>query len=271
LPLKKVPWDEEAAMQFGVCVSLAQVEEVLPSKPDFIEENIQSFLKPNEPDAAFAANLAAARKSPVPIAASNCFLPGSLKCTGPDVKMDALLKWASVAFPRAKASGMEILVFGSGGARKYPDGFDPKRAFSQYVELLKKLGPLAAQAGIVLVVEPLNHGETNLINSLAEGAEAVRGAEHPNVQLLADLFHMLRDGEPADEIVKVGKLLRHAHLAENKNRAAPGTSNEDFRPYFAALKKAGYDRRMALECGWTQRKQECGRAMEIIRKQWQEA
>jgi sugar phosphate isomerase/epimerase len=262
---------KEIAMQFGVCVGLAQLEEVLPAKPDFIEEHIQNFLKPAEPDAAVAETLARAKKSPVPIAAANCFLPGSLKCTGPEVNLDALLRYASVAFPRARAAGMEILVFGSGGARRYPDGFDKQRAFSQFVELLRKLGPIAQQAGVFVVVEPLNRGETNLINSVAEGAEATRGAAHPNIQLLADIFHMLRDGEPAGEIAKYGKLLRHVHLAEKEKRTAPGVMGDDFRPYFAALKQAGYDRRLSLECGWTNRKEECASAFDLMRKQWKEA
>ena len=258
-------------MQFGVCVGLAQLEEVLPAKPDFIEEHIQNFLKPSEPDAAVAETLARARKSPVPVAAANCFLPGGLKCTGPDVNLEALLQYASVTFPRAKAAGMEILVFGSGGARRYPDGFDREKAFGQFVELLRKLGPIAGKAGVIVVVEPLNRGETNLINSVAEGAEAARAAAHPNIQLLADIFHMLRDNEPAGEIAKHGKLLRHVHLAEKEKRTAPGVMGDDFRPYFAALKKTGYDRRLSLECNWTNRKEECVRAMQVMRSQWKEA
>ena len=41
------------------------------------------------------------------------------------------------------------------------------------------------------------------------------------VKLLVDLYHMLRNGESPDDILKVGPLIRHAHLAENKDRAAP--------------------------------------------------
>jgi sugar phosphate isomerase/epimerase len=258
-------------MQFGVCVAFTQLEEVLLAKPDFIEEHIQNFLKPAEPDAAVAETLGRARKSPVPVVAANCFLPGSLKCTGPDVNLDALLRYAAVTFPRAKAAGMEVLVFGSGGARRYPEGFDQQRAFGQFVELLRKLGPIAQEAGVIIVVEPLHRGETNLINSVAEGAEAARAAAHPNIQLLADIFHMLRDNEPAGEIAKHGKLLRHVHLAEKEKRTAPGVMGDDFRPYFAALKQAGYDHRLSLECNWTNRKEECVRAMQVMRSQWKEA
>ena len=49
-----------------------------------------------------------------------------------------------------------------------------------------------------------------------EGAEAVQRTNTPAVKLLVDIFHMLRNGESPDDILKVGPLIRHAHLAENR-------------------------------------------------------
>lgn len=258
-------------MQFGLCVPLEKAGEVLAAAPDFLEEHIQNFLKPAEPEAAFAENRARAAASPLPVPAANCFLPGTLKCVGPEVDLAALERYAATAFARAQTVGLEVFVLGSGGARKIPEGFPPERARAQFIELLRRLGPLAARHNVTIVVEPLNKGETNFINSLAEGAEAVKAAAHPNVWLLADLFHMLRDHEPPGEIVRFGPLLRHVHLAENEKRAAPGTKPEDFRPYFRALKAAGYDRRMAIEPSWTDRRRESVLALQTVRQQWAEA
>jgi len=102
----------------------------------------------------------------------------------------------------------------------------------------------------MLVVEPLNKAECNFINSLAEGAEAVERANHPNVQLLADYYHMLRENEPASEVVRFGKIIKHAHVAELSGRGFPGKSREDFRPFFQALAQANYKGRVAIECTW---------------------
>ena len=78
------------------------------------------------------------------------------------------------------------------------------RAFEQYVDLLRQFAPLAEEQGVMIVVEPLNRGECNLINTVREGAEAVRRANHPAVKLLVDLFHMLRNGESPDDLLAVG-------------------------------------------------------------------
>jgi sugar phosphate isomerase/epimerase len=254
-------------MQFGVCWAAGKAGELASANPDFVEENIQGFLKPEAPDAEFAANLALARSAPFPILAANCFLPGSLKCVGPDVDTPRLLKYGRTAFARAAQVGMKIIVFGSGGARKVPDGFDHARAAAQFVDLLKQLGPMAGEYGVTVVVEPLNKAECNFVTSVLEGADVVRQCAHPNVRLLADIFHMLRDDEPAANILKVGDLLRHTHIAEKAERTAPGAKGDDFTPYLKALQQVGYNGGMAIECRWQDPVNEPARAFAALRNQ----
>jgi sugar phosphate isomerase/epimerase len=116
------------------------------------------------------------------------------------------------------------------------------------VEALKAFGAIAARHDVTLVVEPLNRGECNFINSLAEGAEAVLSCDHPNVRLLADIYHMMREDESPDAITRHGRLIRHVHVAERDKRTAPGTAGDDFRPYLRALADTGYRGDFALEC-----------------------
>jgi len=87
------------------------------------------------------------------------------------------------------------------------------------------------------------------------------------VKLLVDVFHMLRNGESPDDILKVGPLIRHAHLAENKDRAAPGVNGENFRPFLRALRKAGYNDRLALEPIWTDLPNQLAPALSEVRRQ----
>jgi sugar phosphate isomerase/epimerase len=152
-----------------------------------------------------------------------------------------------------------------------PEGFSGAKAFEQYVDLLRQFAPLAEENGVTIVVEPLNRGECNLVNTVLEGAEAVQRANHPAVKLLVDLFHMLRNGESPDDIVKVGPLIRHAHLAENKDRAAPGTHGEDFRPFLRALRRTGYNERLALEPIWTDLPGQLAAALAETRRQLADA
>jgi sugar phosphate isomerase/epimerase len=174
---------------------------------------------------------------------------------------------------RAGEIGMRYLVFGSAGARMVPEGFSPTRAFAQYVEALRRMAPVAQRHGVTIVVEPLNRGECNLINTIVEGAEAAAQADHPAVKLLVDIFHMLRNGESPDDIVTVGPWVRHAHIAENVDRAAPGVAGEDFRPFLRALHRIGYGSLLTIECNWGKLglAGEVGPAVAALRRQLAEA
>ncbi|HWA08181.1 MAG TPA: sugar phosphate isomerase/epimerase family protein [Opitutaceae bacterium] len=239
-------------MQLGLCAHPEDLAAFTELPFDFIEGHVQNFLKPEAPAPEFAANAAAMRTSPRPMPSANCFLPASLKVTGPSVDAQRLATYAETAFARARSIGLSVVVFGSAGARQVPEGWSPARGFEQYVEALKIVGPIAVKHGVTVVVEPLNRGECNLVNTIDEGAEAVRRCGHAGVRLLVDLFHMLRNGEAPDAIARHADLVVHSHVAENENRAAPGTRNEDFRPFLRALKKAVRCQRLAIECVWTE-------------------
>jgi sugar phosphate isomerase/epimerase len=203
--------------------------------------------------------------------AANVLLPATLKCSGPDVDYARLERYGQTVFRRAREIGMTLIVFGSAGARMVPEGFSISKAFEQYVDILRQFGPVAEANGVTIVVEPLNRGECNLVNTVLEGAEAVRRANTSGVKLLVDIFHMLRNDESPDDILKVGPLIRHAHVAENRDRAAPGTHGDDFRPFLRALRRAGYNDRLALEPTWTELPQQVGPALAELRKQLADA
>jgi sugar phosphate isomerase/epimerase len=252
-------------MKIGICASLSTAG-LKAAGFDYLEENVQEFLLPGEGKRAFLDKCRGIDEAP-PLYAANCFLPGALKCVGPQVELSKILAYAASAFERARLVKIQRIVFGSGGSRAIPEGFERARALEQFVELLRKLGPLAKEQGITLTVEPLNKGECNFINSLAEGAEAVKLAAHPNVALLCDLYHMAREGEGPEAILACGPLLKHAHIAERDVRSAPGVKGDDFRPYFKALKSVNYQGAMSMECGWGKPGEEAPAALKAMKAQ----
>jgi sugar phosphate isomerase/epimerase len=237
-------------MQLGVCTSIDNAVAARAAGFDFIEEHIQKFLVPGEPDDNFAPKLAAVRTAALPVPAANCFLPGALKCVGPSVDRELLLRYAKTAFCRAHEAGIRFMVFGSGGARAIPDGFPPTEARSQFLSLLRELAPLAEAHDVVVLVECLSPGECNFINRLAEGAALVAETDHPHVRLVADLYHMPLSGDAPEEILAHGRWIEHVHIAETQGRAAPGTSGQDFGPYLCALAKIQYRGAISYECTW---------------------
>jgi sugar phosphate isomerase/epimerase len=201
-------------------------------------------------DHEFEQVLAGLKACRVPVQAANLFLPGHLKVVGPDRKESDVLEYARVVFQRCQRAGIRLIVWGSGGSRRIPDGFERSTAREQFITLARKLGQSAAECGITLALENLNREETNFINTLAEAHSIVREVSQTNVRLCADIFHMLREGESPESIRRAGTLIVHCDIAENVDRSPPGTHGEDFAPYLQALRQSGYRGRITLECRW---------------------
>lgn len=96
------------------------------------------------------------------------------------------------------SSGFSLSPAGkiSGGDPCYkniPDGFPVNEGRDQFISLCKKIASVAGKYGVTIVIEPLNKAESNIINSVAEGAETVKEVNSRNFRLLADIFHMMRE------------------------------------------------------------------------------
>jgi sugar phosphate isomerase/epimerase len=234
---------------------------------DFIEPSVGDFLKPGEDEKEFESQFFKYKESPLPVISCINFIPKELKSVGPVTHHDQIIGYAETAFRRAKQVKMKYIVFGSGGSRRIPDNWTKEKAYTQFVELVSRMAPVAKKYGIVIVLEPLNKEQVNFINSLAEGAEIVNKVNHPNLRMLADIYHMLKENEPAEEIIKFGKLLYHCHIGEKEVRSAPGIKGDDFKPYLNALKQVNYSGGLSLECVWNNFDAEVASAIGYLKKQ----
>ncbi len=233
-------------MKFGVCGDLERAAAAASAGYDYAEWNVPNLLKPEDED-AFQARLAELKAAPIPYTSANGFIPGELKITGPDVNMKALTDYVATTMKRAEIAGVDIVVFGSGGARQIPDGFDTARAHEQLVDFCRMCGPLASDHGVTIAIEPLNLKECNVITSVGEGADLAREVDHPGVKLLADSYHMLEDDDPWSAIVENGDLIVHTHIATKDNRRAPGAEPCDLSGFFNALNEINYTGRVSIE------------------------
>lgn len=258
---------EAQRIQIGICTNYGNGQSMQPYGYSFVEEEVGRFLVPSKTEEEFNKLWKDATGSALPIKACNIFIPGSLKSVGPNPVHSRILELAETAFRRAQQAGVEIIVFGSGGSRSIPEGFSREKARRQFIDLGKKMAPIAQKYHIVIVLEPLNTTECNFINSVPEGGEIVREIDHPNFLLLADIYHMKMENESPDHIVRYGQLIKHVHIAEKQDRAVPGTYNEDFSPYFDALKKIKYTGRISIEARWKDFDSQIPVAMETIKSQ----
>ena len=106
----------------------------------------------------------------------------------------------------------------------------------------------AQNAGVQLWVESVNHYETHLLNKLSDSASLVAPLSHPNLGIVADLFHMaLEEQDISAAILEHAKLIGHVHLADS-NRRLPGLGSTDFLQVLRTLSKINYSGWLVLEC-----------------------
>lgn len=240
----------QGKLLFGICAGPDKAERLKAIGYDFIEGGVGGTFKPTMPDAEYAVELAKLKQSALPFRSCNGFIPSTYRLTGPETTHDTALEYAVTACRRADLLGVPCIVFGSGGARKLPDGFDTAKGKEQFIDFCRKLGARIRDLKVTIVLEPLNKGETNLLNSVTEGIAYVDAIDRPRIQLLADFYHMLKEDESPDAIRKAGARIRHCHIAELEGRKAPGTKGEDLSGYFKALHDIGYTGGVSCECGW---------------------
>lgn len=249
----------------GAWASVADATVLADAGYDFIEEEVARFLLPEASEEIFADQLAAARALPIPVRTLVRFLPASMQSVGPDAAHDNIVAFSETVFPRARRAGVETLVFGSPRSRRIPENFSRAAAEKQLIDLCRRLAPIAKANKLILALEPLNHTETNFINRVSEGALIVRKVNHPNIRLVADLFHMRMEDEGPESILQNASLISHVQIAEKQGRRAPGVSGEDFSDCFAALRSTGYAHRLSVECLWSDISLEAPLAMRTLR------
>lgn len=234
-------------MKLGICTSVDNAATVASAGYDYIEPALNAVATLDE--AAFEDVRKQFAALPVPAAAFNCFFPGSIRLTGPDTDFTSIESYLETALARAASLGAKIVVFGSGGSRRLPEGFPRERGLEQVARMLAAAGPIAGTHGVTIVIEPLRSAEDNLINTAAAGLELARTVGHPNVRLLVDYYHMRSENESSEIVRTAGTdMLRHCHIARPEGRRWPRQADgEDYAAFFAALADIGYDGRLSVE------------------------
>jgi D-psicose/D-tagatose/L-ribulose 3-epimerase len=133
-----------------------------------------------------------------------------------------------------------------------PVGYLPGRRRTQdewkwCVEGYQEVGPVLAETGVSIAIEPLNRFETYFLNTAADGVKLVEEIGHPNVGILFDTFHAnIEEKSIAEGYRRVGRHLKHVHTCEN-DRGIPGSGHVEWQEVFAALRDVQYDGWLTIE------------------------
>ena len=258
----------QSSPQLGVVTSMDQDSVLAGQGYTAITENTRRLLSPHSvTDAAFDSLLPHIKAAALPIIACNLFLPTELRVVGPEVDEEAVLAYTEQVFRRAQRAGIGLIIWGSSGSRAVPDGYSRVTATAQFIHMARRVAVQAEDFDVTLAVENLNSGESNFMTTLPEALAVVRAVNHPHLRLCVDLYHMLREGEPASSLKGVGPYAVYAELAEPKDRTPPGMEGTDFVPYLQVLNDEGYSGPLMIEARWGELAEQGGAAIQVLKSQ----
>ena len=251
-------------MRFGVCAPISEAARLYKIGFDYVEVSAASLAAMTEEE--FAAFCAENRAAPIHAEAANCLFPGEIRLTGDAVDTDAVQSYIDRVMARLGDAGIGIAVFGSGGSRRVPEGFSETRALEQLRDTARRLGEAAAVHGVTVVLEPLRRAETNILNTQPESLAFVQSVGHPHCKLLCDYYHLVVEGGTPEMVAACGDALRHVHIANPDGRVAMKPDDKaDYKAFFDALRRAGYDARVSFEGSASDYEAELPAALEVLR------
>ena len=112
---------------------------------------------------------------------------------------------------------------------------------------LHRLAEHAASRGVVLALEPMSHFRTHIANTPEQIMRLVTLADHPNLGVLLDTYHMIPEVRDFGAAIRaVGDRLWGLHACEN-DRGVPGGGLVPWNQVFAALRDIAFDGFVLLE------------------------
>lgn len=255
-------------MNIGVCTIPQNIALAAEAGFDFVEGSLSGLAALS--DGEYGALLKASERFAIPMSKCNCLLPASVPVTGADADERRTGAYLNSAFARAHALGVRTVVFGSGGARRVPNGFSFAEAWRQLAAFLRVAGDAGERYDIDIAIEPLRREECNILNFVSEATALAALVGHPRVGVLGDSYHMLSGGEPWDALRQAGASLMHVHISrclpDRSGRVYPlGGENEDERAMLRVLKDMAYRGDVSLEASTADFAAQAASAARILR------
>jgi len=116
------------------------------------------------------------------------------------------------------------------------------------VRAMQEVAPMMEQAGILLVLEPLNRIAKAHLVSAREGFDMLHAVDHPYVKMLFDFYHQqITEGDLINTMRNNIEYIGHLHVSDVPTRQEPGTGEINYDKIFEALEPLNYPGYVGLE------------------------
>lgn len=129
-------------------------------------------------------------------------------------------------------------------------GLDAEDQVKCAVENLRWAAPQADQAGVDLLIEPLNAFDFPhyFLQCTDQALQVIRAVNHSRVGLQYDVYHSQRtEGNLINTITLSIDVIRHIQIADVPGRHQPGTGEIHYPAIFVALEDLDYEGYIGLE------------------------
>ena len=142
----------------------------------------------------------------------------------------------------------EMMIFGSPKQRN-TIGISTDEAKKYFAEGFASVADHAQQRGVKILLEHLDHTQTDVVNTLAEAKAIVDEVNHPSIQMMFDFHNTADETEAFDVLIKrFYDSILHVHVQEMDGKhLGQGNAVNDFVKSFQLLKDLGYNRWVSLE------------------------
>lgn len=152
-----------------------------------------------------------------------------------------------IAAQQAEALGAAKVNVLSG---RPPPEADPAECGACLTRNLRHAADRFARIGVRVMVEPVNPRDVPgfFLTGLQAGLDVLAEANHPNLALQFDLYHMaITEPDLPAAIRRAGAAIGHVQFADAPGRHEPGSGGIDFAAALAALRETGYDGAISAE------------------------
>lgn len=260
-------------MRYGVCRGTDRTEDIILAAElgfDYIETGFSALSR--DTDEEFETFKATLEKAGIKCEAANGFLPRDYRVTGKEIDYELLASYVKKGMERGSQVGLKTVVFGSSRARNLDEETDYITGFRQLVKFLCEIAcPIAKQYGITVVIEPLRQEESNIINTVIDGASLAAASGCDNVASLADIYHMQTENDSFENIRRLKGCLKHAHIShpcgeDMSDRIYPSDPDEyDYKGFIDALTYAGCTR-CSIEAGTKDFETDAAAAIKVLKQ-----
>ena len=121
------------------------------------------------------------------------------------------------------------------------------------VENLKRAAAILEPAGLIAVLEPLNHWTNHpgvFLTGIPQAYQICRAVGSPSVKILDDLYHQqITEGNLIPNIDRAWDEIAYFQVGDNPGRKEPTTGEINYRNVFRHLKSKGFDGIVGMEHG----------------------